>query len=199
MREDRFMVSVPATVEGLRAVRSLAGVVRCNATCVYSLAQAVLAADAGACAVSVGVGDVSDHWHWKTGREAPAWEDRGVLLCSSVQMTLRTLEYTGTATVAAGCRTVAQVLELAGADCIALAPWMVHALARRDAADVYEHLPHHARIAADQYMLRPATLTVWPQDATELLRQERARTTECFNNVGRTVSNAIAPFVRLEA
>lgn len=193
------MVSVPATAEGLRAVRALAGVVRCNATCVYSLAQAVLAADAGACAVSVGVGTVSDHWRWQTGRAAPAWEDRGVLLCSSVQMTLRTLEYTRTTTIAAGCRTVAQALELAGADCLALAPPVLHALARRDAADVYEHLPHHARISADQYMLRPATLTVWPQDANELLAQERARTTECYNTVGRTISNSIAPFVRLEA
>lgn len=191
MKEERIIVSIPATEQGICAINRLAGVVKCNATCVFSLSQAMLAADAGASMVSVGVGDVSDYWRWKTGTEAPVWEDRGVLLCTNVQMTLRTLGYHHTAVVATNCRTIAQVLELAGVDCVTLAPWMLHELACRDAHEVYNKVPHQARVTPDQYMLRPSVLLNWPRDATDLLQQTHTRCLECYHSLERTLQHTI--------
>ena len=36
MKDERFMVSIPATPEGLDAMKELRGSVRFNATCVFS-------------------------------------------------------------------------------------------------------------------------------------------------------------------
>lgn len=184
-------------------MRLLAGHVGCNATGVYSLAQAVLAADAGARAVSVGVGAVSDHWRTQNPspqhHQPPAHEDRGVLLCAGVHATLHALEYTTTRTVAAGCRTAAQALALTGVDAIALTPRLLRTLACRDAADVVPRLPRHPRTTADQYMLRPATAALWPREAASLLRQQHNLATDAFADLKHYASIAIEPFVQLEA
>ena len=198
MKEDRFMVSIPATFEGLDAMRQLKGKVRCNATCVFSLEQAVLAAKAGACAVSVGVGDISDYWRWKTGYESPAWDDRGVQLCSRIQMTLRCLNHTNTLTVAMNCRTVSQVLELVGVDCVALAPWMLCDLSSRSSSDVYCHLnlepSRSERKAAGQHDHR----SPWPTAAQELLEQAQSRNTDCLHKLSRAIKQDLTPFLAPE-
>ena len=188
------MVSIPATLEGLEAIKQLNGIVRCNATCVFSIEQAVQAAKAGACAVSVGVGDVSDYWRWKTGDEAPAWDDRGVQLCSQVQATLRAMKYTNTLTVAMNCRTVSQVLELVGVDCLALAPWMLCDLSNRSSSDVY------CRLCQEQS--KPSSKTAfkhlehdypWPTSAQELLQQARSRNTDSLHKLNRAIKRGFTP------
>ena len=192
MKDDRFMVSIPATPEGLEAMKKLNGSVRVNATCVFSLMQAIKAAEAGARAVSVGVGDLSDYWRWKTGYESPAWDDRGVQLCTSVQTTLRSLGHQNTLTVAMNCRTVSQVLELAGIDCIAVAPWMLYDLAGRSSCDVYRHLDDRPATRANKQMLRKKAFDPWPEDALVLLGQAQTRWSDCLVKLNQTITKKLS-------
>ena len=191
-------VSIPATPEGLEAVKKLNGIVKCNATCVFSLVQAIKAAEAGARAVSVGVGDLSDYWRWKTGDESPAWDDRGVQLCTEVQRTLRSLNRQDTLTIAMNCRTVSQVLELAGIDCIAVAPWMLYDLASRCSCDVYCRLTDRPSARPNRRMLRQKSFDPWPEDALALLDQAQTRSSDCLAKLNRTIAKKISPFLNTE-
>ncbi len=76
---DRILIKVAATWEGLRAAEILEKRgIHCNVTLVFSLVQAVAAAEAGAFLISPFVGRILD-WHVKTsGRTFTAAEDPGV-------------------------------------------------------------------------------------------------------------------------
>lgn len=61
---DNVVVKIPMLKEGLRAVRDLSGDgIRTNVTLVFSAAQALLAAKAGATYVSPFIGRLDDHAH----------------------------------------------------------------------------------------------------------------------------------------
>ncbi|HAP98958.1 MAG TPA: transaldolase, partial [Rhodospirillum rubrum] len=76
---ERILIKVAATWEGIRAVEILQSRgIACNVTLVFSLAQAVAAAEAGAFLISPFVGRILD-WHVKaSGKSFDIDEDPGV-------------------------------------------------------------------------------------------------------------------------
>jgi len=82
---ERIYIKIAATWEGIEACRQLQREgIDCNLTLLFSLAQAVACANAGAALVSPFVGRIMDYYKAKEGREFAPPEDPGVLAVTRV-------------------------------------------------------------------------------------------------------------------
>ena len=120
---DRLLIKLASTWEGIRAAEQLEREgIHCNLTLLFSFAQAVACAEAGAYLISPFVGRILD-WHLANGMAKPATpqDDPGV------QSVTRIWEYykrNGYQTVVMGAsfRNTGQVLALAGCDRLTISP-----------------------------------------------------------------------------
>jgi transaldolase len=126
---DRILIKLAATWEGIRAADVLQkDGIDCNMTLIFSLAQAVACANAGAFLISPFVGRITD-WHAKAqGRSFAPDEDPGVL---SVKRIYDYYKSNGIKTVVMGAsfRTTGQIKALAGCDRLTIAPNLLQELA----------------------------------------------------------------------
>ena len=132
---DRLLIKIAATWEGIRAAQRLEREgIRCNLTLLFSFAQAVACAEAGAFLISPFVGRILD-WHRAQGAPAPATpqDDPGV---QSVTRIWHHYKRHGFPTVVMGAsfRNTGQVLALAGCDRLTISPELLAELAASDAA-----------------------------------------------------------------
>ncbi|PYE54633.1 transaldolase [Deinococcus yavapaiensis] len=120
---DRVLIKLAATWEGVRAAEVLEGEgIHCNLTLVFSLEQAVAAAQAGAFLISPFVGRITDWYKKAEGKDSyPVEEDPGV---QSVRRIYAHFKEQGYPTVVMGAsfRTAAQVEALAGCDRLTVSP-----------------------------------------------------------------------------
>ena len=128
--KERILIKLAATWEGIRAAEILQREgIDCNLTLVFSLAQAVACADAGAYLISPFVGRITD-WHKKAdGVEGYAPEsDPGV---ASVRRIYNYFKSNGIKTIVMGAsfRTVDQVKALAGCDNLTISPKLLDQMA----------------------------------------------------------------------
>ena len=127
---ERILIKIAATWEGIRAARVLQEEgIDCNMTLVFSLAQAVACADAGAFLISPFVGRILD-WHVKaTGTSFTAETDPGV---ASVRQIYDYYKAHGVATIVMGAsfRNAGEIEALAGCDRLTIAPQLLDELAR---------------------------------------------------------------------
>jgi transaldolase len=133
----RVLIKIAATWEGVRAAELLEReAIHCNLTLLFSRAQAVAAAQAGATLISPFVGRIYD-WHKKAA--GPAWDDAAMQGASdpgvrSVEVIYSCLKGAGYATeiMGASFRNIAQVLALAGCDLLTISPELLDELAARE-------------------------------------------------------------------
>ena len=127
---DRILIKIAATWEGVRAAAQLQQRgINCNMTLIFSLAQAVASAEAGAFLISPFVGRITDWYRSRQDTDFPAESDPGVL---SVREIYRYFKAHGYATVvmAASFRHCGQIEALAGCDRLTIAPSLLDELAR---------------------------------------------------------------------
>jgi transaldolase len=126
---ERILIKLASTWEGVQAAATLQREgVDCNMTLLFSLAQAVAAADAGAFLVSPFVGRIFD-WHVKAGGGPYTGEtDPGVTSVRSIYAYYKTY---GIKTVVMGAsfRNTGEIEALAGCDRLTIAPDLLHKLA----------------------------------------------------------------------
>lgn len=126
---DRILIKIAATWEGIEAARILEEEgTRCNLTLVFSLAQALAAAEAGTTLISPFVGRIQD-WHVKRGLDIQHIDDDpGV---QSVCGIFRTLKARGLETIVMGAsfRNADQIRALAGCDRLTISPALLETLA----------------------------------------------------------------------
>lgn len=132
---DRLLIKIASTWEGIRAAEILEREgIHCNLTLLFSFAQAVACAEAGASLISPFVGRILD-WHLANGAAKPATpqDDPGV---QSVTRIWQHYRRHGFATVVMGAsfRNTGQVLALAGCDRLTIAPELLAELAQTQAA-----------------------------------------------------------------
>lgn len=127
--KDRILIKVATTWEGIRAVEILEKEgVRCNMTLLFSMAQAVGAAEAGAHLISPFVGRITDWYKAKTGTENyPVEEDPGVLSVRRIYAYFKKAGYK-TIVMGASFRSTGQVLGLTGCDKLTIAPALLEKL-----------------------------------------------------------------------
>ncbi|KAL8427978.1 hypothetical protein Efla_004236 [Eimeria flavescens] len=127
--KDRILIKVAATWEGIQAAKQLKQEgINCNITLLFSLCQAVAAADAGAYLVSPFVGRILD-WHKKQKPDASfsGEEDPGV---KSVTQIYNYFKHFGIKTTVMGAsfRNIDEIVHLAGCDKLTIAPKLLEEL-----------------------------------------------------------------------
>ena len=126
---ERILVKIASTWEGIRAAAALQREgIDCNLTLLFSLPQAMAAADAGAFLISPFVGRILD-WHVKAGGGPYAPEDDpGVL---SVRRIYAAFKRRGVSTVVMGAsfRNAGEIEALAGCDRLTISPALLDELA----------------------------------------------------------------------
>ena len=120
---SRVLIKLASTWEGVQAAKVLEKEgIHCNMTLMFSLPQAVAAAEAGATLISPFVGRILDWYKAAEGVESyPPEKDPGVLSVAQIFNYYKKFEYK-TQVMGASFRNVNEILELAGCDLLTIAP-----------------------------------------------------------------------------
>ncbi len=157
---ERVLIKLATTWEGIQAARILQKEgINCNMTLLFSMAQAVGAAEAGAKLISPFVGRILD-WYKKANKQedAPA-EDPGVQSVVEIYAYYKTFGHP-TEIMGASFRSKGEVLELAGCDLLTISPDLLGELknssdpVQRKISPQTSKNPKLARIAIDEKSFR---------------------------------------------
>ena len=127
---ERVLIKIASTWEGLNAAEQLQKEgIRCNLTLMFSLPQAVRAAEAKVQLISPFVGRIYDWYKAHEKRDYVGAEDPGV---QSVQEIYTYYKKFGipTEVMGASFRNVGQIRELAGCDCLTISPELMEELSK---------------------------------------------------------------------
>ncbi len=129
---ERVLIKIASTWEGIAACKILeAEGIHCNMTLLFSLAQAIACADAGATLISPFVGRIYDWYKKNTGIEPDGAEDPGVQSVRRIYTYYRKFGYK-TEVMGASFRNISQIIELAGCDLLTISPDLLEALAKSE-------------------------------------------------------------------
>ncbi len=158
--KSRVLIKIASTWEGIQAAAELEKEgINCNLTLLFSFAQAVACADAGAYLISPFVGRILD-WHLAARgvSSIPAEEDPGV---GSVTEIYNYYKHYGYKTVVMGAsfRNTGEIEQLAGCDRLTISPQLMQALAEDDSPLARKLEPGHSagvgpRIELDENAFR---------------------------------------------
>jgi len=129
IEKDRILIKIASTWEGIKAAEILQSKygINTNLTLMFSLVQAIAAAEAGAFLISPFVGRILDWYKASTKKEYTKEEDPGV---KSVQAIFNYYKKHGYKTIVMGAsfRSIGEVTELAGCDYLTIAPNLLEQL-----------------------------------------------------------------------
>ncbi|KAF4550462.1 Transaldolase [Elsinoe fawcettii] len=127
--KDRILIKIASTWEGIKAAHILQSKhgINCNLTLLFSLPQAIAAAEAGAYLISPFVGRILDWYKAQHKKEYSAQEDPGV---KSVQAIYNYYKKFGYKTIVMGAsfRNTGEITELAGCDYLTISPNLLEEL-----------------------------------------------------------------------
>jgi len=122
---ERVLIKIASTWEGIRAAEVLQKEkINCNMTLLFSLAQAVACAEAGARLISPFVGRIMDWYKAKEKREFAPAEDPGVESVREIYAYYKKFGY-ATELMGASFRNKGEILELAGCDLLTISPQLL--------------------------------------------------------------------------
>jgi transaldolase len=127
--KDRVLIKIASTWEGIKAAQILQSKhgINTNLTLMFSLVQAIAAAEAGAFLISPFVGRILDWYKAATKKDYASHEDPGV---KSVQAIFNYYKKFGYKTIVMGAsfRNVGEITELAGCDYLTISPNLLEEL-----------------------------------------------------------------------
>jgi transaldolase len=127
---ERVLIKIASTWEGLKAAEQLQGEgIRCNLTLLFSLPQAVRAAEAKVQLISPFVGRIYDWYKKEMKRDYSGSEDPGVQSVTEIYTYYKKFDIP-TEVMGASFRNVGQILELAGCDCLTISPELMEELSK---------------------------------------------------------------------
>lgn len=145
---ERILIKIASTWEGIQAAKTLQKEgINCNMTLLFSLAQAVACAEAGAKLISPFVGRILDWFKANTDTEYTAENDPGVESVKEIYTYYKKFGHE-TEVMGASFRNVGEILELAGCDLLTISPGLLEELSSMD-ADVPRKLDPEAAKSAD--------------------------------------------------
>jgi transaldolase len=144
---ERVLIKIASTWEGLNAAEQLQEEgIRCNLTLMFSLPQAVRAAEAKAQLISPFVGRIYDWYKKECKRDYAGPEDPGVQSVKEIYTYYKKFDIP-TEVMGASFRNTGQILELAGCDCLTISPELMEELAKSDASVERKLVPEKAKAA----------------------------------------------------
>jgi transaldolase len=127
---ERVLIKIASTWEGLKAAEQLQKEgIRCNLTLLFSLPQAVRAAEARVQLISPFVGRIYDWYKKEMKRDYTGSEDPGVQSVTEIYTYYKKFDVR-TEVMGASFRNVGQILELAGCDCLTISPELMEELSK---------------------------------------------------------------------
>jgi transaldolase len=127
---ERVLIKIASTWEGLKAAEELQREgIRCNLTLLFSLPQAVRAAEAKVQLISPFVGRIYDWYKKEMKRDYSGPEDPGVQSVTEIYTYYKKFGI-ATEVMGASFRNVGQILELAGCDCLTISPELMEELSK---------------------------------------------------------------------
>lgn len=131
---ERVLIKIASTWEGIRAAEILQKEgIRCNMTLLFSLAQAVACAEAGAQLISPFVGRILDWFKANTDEEYGRENDPGVASVKEIYTYYKKFGHK-TEVMGASFRNIGEILELAGCDLLTISPGLLEDLQGMDEA-----------------------------------------------------------------
>ncbi len=128
INRERILIKIASTWEGIRAAEALQKEgIRCNMTLLFSLAQAVACAEAGAQLISPFVGRILDWYKANTNETYTAENDPGVCSVREIYTYYKKFGH-HTEVMGASFRNIGEVLELAGCDLLTISPALLEEL-----------------------------------------------------------------------
>jgi transaldolase len=125
---ERVLIKIASTWEGLNAAEQLQKEgIRCNLTLMFSLVQAVRAAEAKAQLISPFVGRIYDWYKREMKRDYTGPEDPGVQSVTEIYTYYKKFGIS-TEVMGASFRNTGQIRELAGCDCLTISPELMKEL-----------------------------------------------------------------------
>jgi transaldolase len=125
---ERVLIKIASTWEGLNAAEQLQKEgIRCNLTLMFSLHQAVRAAEAKAQLISPFVGRIYDWYKKENKRDYAGPEDPGVQSVNEIYTYYKKFDI-ATEVMGASFRNVGQIRELAGCDALTISPELMKEL-----------------------------------------------------------------------
>lgn len=129
---DRILIKLASTWEGIRAAEVLQREgIDCNMTLLFSLAQAVACAEAGAFLISPFVGRILDWYKKAEGKDYTAETDPGVLSVRRIYAYYKANDIQ-TVVMGASFRNVGEIEALAGCDRLTISPNLLEELAKAE-------------------------------------------------------------------
>jgi transaldolase len=194
---ERVLVKLASTWEGIRAAEQLEREgIHCNMTLLFSFAQAVACADAGATLISPFVGRIYD-WH-KAARkleDIPIAEDPGVASVTRIYRYYKKFGY-ATQVMGASFRKPGQILALAGCDLLTIAPELLEKLSRAEGEVARQLSPQDAaaqaleRVALDEKAYR------WRHNEDAMAVEKLADGIRRFDADARKLEQFVLPLVK---
>ena len=130
--KERILIKIASTWEGLQAAKVLeAEGIHCNLTLLFSLAQAIVAAENDVTLISPFVGRILDWYKKNTGQAYTATEDPGVLSVQTIFNYYKKFGY-ATEVMGASFRNVGEIQELVGCDLLTISPSLLEELKNLD-------------------------------------------------------------------
>jgi transaldolase len=125
---ERVLIKIASTWEGLNAAEQLQKEgIRCNLTLMFSLPQAVRAAEAKAQLISPFVGRIYDWYKKENKRDYAGPEDPGVQSVNEIYTYYKKFDI-ATEVMGASFRNIGQIRELAGCDALTISPELMKEL-----------------------------------------------------------------------
>jgi transaldolase len=129
---ERVLIKIASTWEGLLASEQLQKEgIRCNLTLMFSLPQAVRAAEAKVQLISPFVGRIYDWYKAHEKRDYKGPEDPGVQSVTEIYTYYKKFGIP-TEVMGASFRNTGQILELAGCDCLTISPELMEELSKSE-------------------------------------------------------------------
>ena len=144
---ERVLIKIASTWEGLLAAEQLQKEgIRCNLTLMFSMPQAVRAAEAKVQLISPFVGRIYDWYKAHEKRDYKGPEDPGVQSVSEIYTYYKKFGIK-TEVMGASFRNVGQILELAGCDCLTISPELMEELSKSNEPVEQKLKPENAKSA----------------------------------------------------
>jgi transaldolase len=130
--KERVLIKLASTWEGIQAGKVLEQMgIHCNMTLMFSLVQAVAAAEAGVTLISPFVGRITDFYKARDKKDFAPSDDPGVKSVINIYNYYKSYGYK-TVVMGASFRSKEQILELAGCDYLTISPQLLEELQKSD-------------------------------------------------------------------
>lgn len=144
---ERVLIKIASTWEGLLAAEELQKEgIKCNLTLMFSLTQAVRAAEANVQLISPFVGRIYDWYKAHEKRDYKGAEDPGVQSVTEIYAYYKKFGIP-TEVMGASFRNTGQILELVGCDCLTISPELMEELAKSNEPVEQKLKPENAKSA----------------------------------------------------